>query len=629
MSKRSVAVMVVCMVLSWVFTTGLAQNAASAPDNAAYEDAIINLQGDWYFKVYRKYDNMYQYFNYGGVNVTWEDLDAAILPDEATFTTWETVMAPSPDYTTGGLQQMSRKADAEDDRTQLTSDDLFPKWSEAWFIKTIDIPQGFITTDTVTLLLGIIDDLDVVYVNGTPVAASGFITATGEKAPATNVPETGGFTPEGDFRFETSYWEVPREYTINSSVLREGKNVIAVRLYNNNSFGGFYDRTMALVSTVDAVRFLKGQPTERLSDSAPYEAVVRAQQDALMTQDAAAYAVTLSEAFSNNEHDKAGQVAAMQALFDAYENIQITDANAGFYWFDGLPVYSAERVMTGEKEGETLTLFEDNNFLQYFVTEDDAIVERGNMSHSYTVTYTSSLPEMDGRALKYSIYLPPSYYSDTSKSYPVVYLLHGINSTGESFVNVDRIEARMNEWIEEGLITEMIVVMPNSGKRSGYEDREAPDGVNDTQGPWASHIYVDILNEIESNYRVLADARFRGLTGISMGGGGVFKIGLMHTDMYTSFASHMGAVPDLTEYAQALTPEVLPALNFYLDVGIQDQMVNPMASVNAVAYLGSLGANVQFELRDGGHNSAFYMEGMPKSMAMHSKHFIENGLHDY
>ena len=117
---------------------------------------------------------------------------------------------------------------------------------------------------------------------------------------------------------------------------------------------------------------------------------------------------------------------------------------------------------------------------------------------------------MDGATLRYSIYLPPSYYSEPDSSFPVVYLLHGINSTGDSFVNVDQIEQRMNEWIEDGSITEMIVVMPNSGKRSGYEDTAG--GPNDSQGPWASHIYVDILNQIETNYRAIPDAGFRGFS---------------------------------------------------------------------------------------------------------------------
>ena len=72
----------------------------------------------------------------------------------------------------------------------LLDDDLFPKWSEAWFVKEITIPSGFLEEETVTLLLSTIDDVDVVYINGTPVAASGFITVDKVKADPTSVPAT-------------------------------------------------------------------------------------------------------------------------------------------------------------------------------------------------------------------------------------------------------------------------------------------------------------------------------------------------------------------------------------------------------------------------------------------------------
>ena len=55
-------------------------------------------------------------------------------------------------------------------------------------------------------------------------------------------------------------------------------------------------------------------------------------------------------------------------------------------------------------------------------------------------------------------------------------------------------------------------------------------------------------------------------------------------------------------------------------------MVDPEQTKNAAEYLERIGANITWELRDGGHNSAFYMEGMPHSMKMHSDHFVKNGL---
>ena len=628
MKKLSAAAILMVLVCSYSCTNEPKQESTNTEVATAFEDQYINLQGEWHFRVYRKYENMFQLFNHGGVNVVWEDLEVAKIPTTATCSSWETVTVPSPNYSTGGLQQMRRGTDmdTDDDRTRLSDFDVFPNWSEAWFCRTIEIPKGFLVRDNVTLLLSIIDDLDVVYINGKPIGAKGFVTSDGTTAPPSNVPAAGGFSPEGEFRFESSYWEVPREYVIDTSLLHEGTNQISVRVYNNNSFGGFYDRTMALVATNEALRHLKGLPTKRLEDNTSYASVVATQRSAIESQSLEVYGATLSESYIENELDKKERLEAMETLFRDYANTQVSDTNGGFYWYNGAPVYSAKRLVTGDKDGKRETILSDDQHLQYFTVEKDYVTELGNHSHCYTVDYVSSLDDMQGATLTYNIYLPPSYYKDPDRTYPVVYLLHGVNSTGDSFVKVDRIEQRMNEWIADGSVVEMIVVMPNSGKRSGYADADAPNGPNDTQGPWASHIYIDIRNEIESNYRAIADARFRGLTGISMGGGGVFKIGLAHPDIYTSFATHMGAVRNVAEYAGDLTAAIVPTLDFYIDHGNQDNTVNPKSSVAAADYLENIGANVEFELRNGGHNSAFYMAGMPKSMATHSRHFLKNGL---
>lgn len=621
--KRFLAVL-----LALVALLGIAPQFAGAADlqDPAFAGQVIDLSGQWHFKVYRKYENMYQYFAYGGNKVTWENPQDAALPDRAAFSAWETVQVPASDYSTGGLLQMYRAGTQDDARDRLEENELFPKWSEAWFCRVFRVPEGFAKEPTVTLLLGVIDDLDVVYLNGRPVAASGFKKADGSPADPAAIPALGGFVADGDFQFEKSYWEVSRVYEIPADYLREGENELSIRLYNNNSFGGFYDRTIALAATKASVQFLKGLPYQPLEDSADYEALVKAQAAALESEDLDAYAATLSESYNHNELDKAGQLAVIKQIFDTYENLRVVDEGGAFYSYGGEPVYLSDRVLRGVKEGEETLVLQAKEQILYFGREDGKALETGNHSRCYNVRYTSTLEAMNGKQLQYSIYLPPSYYGDAERSYPVVYLLHGINSTGDSFVNVDRIADRMDEWIAEGLIREMIVVMPNSGKSSGYRDTVPEKDVSDSQGPWASHIYVDILGQIEGNYRVLKEKEFRGMTGISMGGGGVFRVGLAHPEIYTSFASHMGAVSDYREYIDAIPAEVLPTLDFYLDCGISDQMVDPEITKAAGEYLESRNANVIWELRDGAHNSAFYMEGMPRSMKMHSDHFIKNGL---
>ena len=629
MKKVFLCIVLMAIAVGFIFAEGTMETTENESQKSPeFSNQYIDLQGEWHFKVYRKYNKMFQYFNYGGVEVTWENIQDAQLPTSEVYTEWETVKGPNDDYSTGGLLQMNRGTGmgTEDDRTTLTDFDLFPKWSEAWFCKTVTIPKGYIKGESVTLLLGIIDDLDVVYVNGTPVAASGFITPERKRSSPASVPDIGGFTPGGDFSFETSYWEVPREYTIDADLLHEGANELCIRLYNNNSFGGFYDETMALVFTPEALRYLKGKPVDRIVNDTEFMTFVDTQTQAIEAEDISAYAETLSADYVQNEVNKTEQVVIMTDIFKEYTNIQVIDKDAGCFNFEGDTVYSAQRVIQGERDGKTENILEEDNFLIYFSEETGQLKERGNWSHCYTVDYISKLEGMNNTQQTYSIYLPPSYYSEPYRTFPVVYLLHGINSSGDSFVNVDNIEENMNSWIEEGSVVEMIVVMPNSGKRSGYTDTEAPKGPNDSQGPWASHIYIDMVSEVERNFRTLVDSRFRGISGISMGGGGVFKVGVAHPEIFTSFASHMGAVPEVAPYFETMEPELLSTLDFYLDCGMQDHMVDPERTAAAGEFLESIGANVYWELRDGGHNSAFYMDGLPHSMTMHSEHFIKNGL---
>lgn len=91
----------------------------------------------------------------------------------------------------------------------------------------------------------------------------------------------------------------------------------------------------------------------------------------------------------------------------------------------------------------------------------------------------------------------------------------------------------------------------------------------------------------------------------------------------------MGAVNDeALADLKTLTEEQLEGYDFYFDCGLQDTMVDYQWTVNIHNYLDSIGKEHGYDLRDGGHNSAFYMAGMPASMKMHSDHFLKNGLTD-
>ena len=515
---------------------------------------------------------------------------------------------------------------------ETAAEPFFPSWSEAWVCRSFELPEDFTEDEEVTLLLGIVDDMDVVYINGQLVAGSGFADGTGKAT--LNIPETGGFdysnaVPESQVQFEKSYWEVAREYKIPSDCLNiGGTNTICIRVYNNNGYGGFYSGNIyALCGNETAVRKVKGLPTDNVDVPELIQCVER-QNEALENKDYDEYSSTIYENYHNDGTDKAKKIDEVKLLYENYSQIEISDSQPTVYsGGENLYWYAAHRVIYGvSSESGERELISENNIEECYIKENECFYERGNWNRCYTETYDSGL---FNKELKYSIYLPPSYYENTEKSYPTVYLLHGINSSSESFVKVDGIPSFMDQYIESGEITEMIVVMPDSGKNSFYRDTAYDEKNPDSTGPWQTHITTEIRNEVEKNYRVLADAKFRGLTGISMGGFGAVSIGTLYPELYSSVASHMGAVNDeALADLKTLTEEQLEGYDFYFDCGLQDTMVDYQWTVNIHNYLDSIGKEHGYDLRDGGHNSAFYMAGMPASMKMHSDHFLKNGLTD-
>jgi sialate O-acetylesterase len=96
-----------------------------------------------------------------------------------------------------------------------------------WFRKEINIPKSM-TDKPAKLLLGRIVDADSVFING-------------------------------EFAGTTSYLYPPRRYNIKSTILKEGKNVIVIRVINSSGKGGFVlDKPYSLIAGTDTLD-LKGK----------------------------------------------------------------------------------------------------------------------------------------------------------------------------------------------------------------------------------------------------------------------------------------------------------------------------------------------------------------------------------
>lgn len=163
-----------------------------------------------------------------------------------------------------------------------------------------------------------------------------------------------------------------------------------------------------------------------------------------------------------------------------------------------------------------------------------------------------------------SIYLPPSY-DKSNKRYPVLYLLHGITDTDETWLtpwtkNPDpwqTIPAVMNRGIAEKRFAEMIVVMPD-GKTNWGGSFYTNSSVT---GNWEDFIVKELVGYIDAKYRTLARAGSRGIAGHSMGGYGAIKLGMKHPDVYSVV---YGMNPAVLGWGEDLSIDN-PAFNFLLE----------------------------------------------------------------
>ena len=146
-----------------------------------------------------------------------------------------------------------------------------------------------------------------------------------------------------------------------------------------------------------------------------------------------------------------------------------------------------------------------------------------DISHG-TVTrrwYDSPGLGMDRRI---TIYTPPGYEKSTEKL-PVFYLLHGAGGDEEAWIALGRTAQIMDNLIAEGKAKPMIVVMPNGNVIQDGAPGEGSMGfykpqfmVAKTMDGTYEGAFSDIIQFVESNYRVKADKANRAIAGLSMGG---------------------------------------------------------------------------------------------------------------
>ncbi len=149
------------------------------------------------------------------------------------------------------------------------------------------------------------------------------------------------------------------------------------------------------------------------------------------------------------------------------------------------------------------------------------------------VEFKSFDSECLGGPEPFSIYLPPSFSKEPSRTYPVVYYLHGLNNDQTSWT-VERyghLQNKIEEMILAKKLPEFLFVNPR-GDNSFYTNYA--DG---------SKRYEDLLTReleryMEAHYRARRGRENRAIGGTSMGGYGALKIAMKYPDRYAAVAGN-------------------------------------------------------------------------------------------
>jgi len=147
-------------------------------------------------------------------------------------------------------------------------------------------------------------------------------------------------------------------------------------------------------------------------------------------------------------------------------------------------------------------------------------------------------------SLKYTnnaiVYLPPSYYKDTTKRYPVFYLISGTTDTEEVYYKVGRVNYILDNLLAEGKAQEMIVVLPygNPNKLLPVQPGQGMPAMGFGGDVFSNDLVGDLMPYVESTYRTIADRDHRAICGFSRGGNQGLSNGLRNLDKFSYLCSY-------------------------------------------------------------------------------------------
>ena len=186
-----------------------------------------------------------------------------------------------------------------------------------------------------------------------------------------------------------------------------------------------------------------------------------------------------------------------------------------------------------------------------------------------------------GNKRKALVYTPPGYSAD--KTYPVIYLLHGIGGDENEWRRGGHPEIILDNLLADKKAEPMIIVMPNG--RAQADDRPGPNAMQTAPafGKFDQDLLGSLIPFIESKYSAKKDRESRALAGLSMGGGQSLNFGLANLDTF-AWVGGFSSAPN-TKPAAELVPDPEKAKKqlklLWISCGNKDGLIRISQGVHA------------------------------------------------
>ncbi len=176
--------------------------------------------------------------------------------------------------------------------------------------------------------------------------------------------------------------------------------------------------------------------------------------------------------------------------------------------------------------------FEPINFFDIPEGEDDFYLMKDVPHGEVRIElYPSSV---NGHMKSCYVYTPPQYNIDRKKTYPVLYLQHGVGEDETGWIWNGKLNFIMDNLLAQGKCREMIIVMC-----SGYAFGEGEDPVF-YPGDFDSELIKDCIPFIETNFRVKKGKSSRAIAGLSLGSAQASLTVSKHRELFSALGIFSG-----------------------------------------------------------------------------------------